>query len=135
MSSNTPDRLLRTALRVNGAFSGLCGGTALLAGESLASTLGIRDALILPVQGGGLVLFSALLFYIASRPAIRPGVGLAIVAMDLAWVATTAVPLLLSGWLTELGTGVMLALSAIVTSFAALQYLGVRQIRLARASA
>jgi hypothetical protein len=127
--NSAPDRLLRTALRANAAFSGVCGLTALLAAGALAASLGIREEMILPVQGVSLVFFSALLVWIATRKNIRPGIALAIVVMDVLWVATTAVPLLLSGWLTELGIGVMISLAGVVSTFAGLQYAGVRQMQ------
>ncbi len=123
------DRLLRGALRANAGFSGICGITALAAADSLAASLGIQDPAILPVQGVSLVCFSGLLVWIATRKEIKRGIALAIVVMDLLWVATTAVPLLLSGWLTGGGTAVVLVLAAIVTTFAGLQYAGVRQLK------
>jgi hypothetical protein len=126
------DRLLRTALRANAGFSGLCGITALLAAGSLASALGIQEKSILPVQGVSLVFFSGLLVWLATRRTIKPALALAIVVMDLLWVLTTAAPLLLSGWLTALGTEVMIVLASIVLSFAALQYLGIRRMKTVR---
>ena len=124
-----PDRLLRLALRMNAAFSGVCGITALLAAGALASNLGIADERVLPVQGVSLVGFSGLLAWLSTRQSIRPGLAVGVVAMDVLWVATTAVPLLLSGWLTAVGSEVMLLLSTIVLGFAAAQYAGVRQMR------
>jgi hypothetical protein len=123
------DRLLRLALRANAAFSGICGITALLAAGALAASLGIADERLLPVQGVSLVGFSGLLAWLSARPSIRPGLALAIVVMDVLWVATTAVPLLLSGWLTPVGTEVMLVIATIVLGFAAIQYAGLRQMR------
>jgi len=124
-----PDRLLRTALRVNAAFSGSCGVIALIAAGPLAASLGIEEELILSVQGASLVFFCGVLVWLATRKTIAPMLAMGIVVMDVLWVATTPVPLLLSGWLTSTGTGTMIVLSAIVLSFAAVQYAGVRQMK------
>ena len=129
-----PDRLLRTALKVNAAFSGICGVIALVFAGALAASLGIQEEMILPTQGVSLVFFSGVLVWLVTRRTIKPLIALAIVVMDVLWVATTPVPLLLSGWLTGVGTGTMLVLSAIVLSFAAVQYAGVRQMKAAAIS-
>ena len=124
-----PDTLLRSALRANAAFSGISGITALAAAGALTTALGIRDAAVLPVQGVSLVFFSGVLLWLATRNAIKPAFALAVVVMDLLWIVTTAVPLLLSGWLTATGTQVVIVLAGIVLSFAALQYVGVRRLK------
>lgn len=129
MISSPSDRLLRVALGLNAGFSGLCGVIALLAGATIAASFGIEDDRLLPVTGVSLVLFSGLLVFLVTRKVIKPAFALGIVVMDVLWVATTPVPLLLSGWLTDLGTGVITVLSAVVLTFAALQYSGVRQMR------
>jgi hypothetical protein len=123
------DRLLRVALRMNAGFSGLCGVTALLAGATITASFGIEDARLLPATGASLVFFSGLLVFLVTRRAIKPAFAIGIVVIDILWVATTPVPLLLSGWLTALGTAVVLVLAGIVLSFAALQYAGVRQMK------
>ena len=132
-TSPDSDRLLRTALRVNAAFSGTCGVIALVFGGALTASLGIQEDLIVPTQGVSLVFFSGVLVWLVTRRAIKPVFAIAIVVMDVLWVATTPAPLLLSGWLTPTGTGTMIVLSLIVLSFAALQYIGVRQMKAATA--
>ena len=127
--TTSSDRLLRIALRANAGFSGLCGLIALAAAASLEGSLGIEDARLLPLTGVSLVFFCGLLVILVTRPAIKPAFAMAIVVMDILWVASTPVPLLLSGWLTSLGTVVILALSAVVLAFAGLQYAGIRQMR------
>lgn len=123
------DRLLRVALSTNAGFSGLCGIIALLAGSALEASLGIQDERLLPATGVSLVFFSGLLAFLGSRETIKPLFAMGIVVMDVLWVATTPVPLLLSGQLTGLGVGVILVLSGIVLTLAALQFAGVRQMR------
>ncbi len=126
--SHPADSLLRNALRVNAGFSGLCGLSALLASGSLASALGPPAAFVV-FQGVSLILFSAALVWLATRPAIRPGLALAVVVMDLLWVAGTPAPLLASGGLTPVGVPVVAALAVIVLGFAGAQYAGVRRVK------
>ncbi len=124
----TDDRLLRRSLRGNAAFSTLCGLTSLLAASSLAPALGIPEPLQLASLGAQLLVFAGLLVWLASRPAIRPGLALAVVAADLLWVIGT-VPLLVAGILTPLGSWTAFAVANVVGLFAVLQYLGVRRMR------
>jgi hypothetical protein len=131
MTTPESDSLLRTALRANAGFSGLCGVTALIAASSLQASLGIEDERLLPVTGVSLVFFCGLLVFLVTRKIIKPAFAMAIVVMDVLWVLTTPVPLLLSGWLTGLGVGVIVALSLVVLTFAGLQYAGIRQMRVA----
>lgn len=125
----SPDRLLRVALSVNAGFSGLCGVIALAAAASLNASLGIEDERLVPVTGVSLVLFCGMLVFLVTRRVIKPAFAMAIVVMDVGWVLTTPVPLLASGWLTDLGVAVAIVLSAIVLTFAALQYAGVRRVK------
>ena len=126
--SQSPDSLLRNALRANAGFSGLCGLSAALASGALASALGPPAAFV-SFQGVSLLLFSAALVWLATRPSIRPGFALAVVVMDLLWVAGTAAPLLASGQLTPLGIPVVGGLAVIVLGFAGAQYAGVRRVK------
>lgn len=125
---NSDDRLLRSSLRGNAAFSTLCGLTSLLAATALAPALGVPEPMMLTSLGVQLLVFATLLVWLASRPAIRPALALAVVAADVLWVVGT-VPLLVAGVLTPLGSWTAFAIANVVALFAALQYLGVRRMR------
>ncbi|MBW2280162.1 MAG: hypothetical protein JRG82_05425 [Deltaproteobacteria bacterium] len=126
--THRPDSVLRNALRANAAFSGACGLSAVLAFEALATTLGPPAGVVI-FQGASLALFSAALVWLATRAEIRLGFALAVVVLDLLWVAGTAAPLLASGVLTPVGVPVVATLAVIVLGFAGAQYLGVRRVR------
>ena len=124
----TDDRLLRLSLRGNAAFSTLCGLTSLLAAGSLAAALGIPEPALLTSLGLQLLVFAGLLALLASRPAIRPGLALAVVAADVLWVIGTG-PVLVAGILTPLGSWTAFAVANVIALFAVLQYLGIRRMR------
>jgi hypothetical protein len=126
--THRPDSLLRNALRANAAFSGLCGVSAGLASGALATALGPPAGVVI-FQGVSLALFSAALVWLATRAEIRLGFALAVVVLDLLWVAGTAAPLLVSGQLTPVGVPVVAALAVIVLGFAGAQYMGVRRVK------
>ncbi len=132
--STPADRLLRNALRANGAFSGLCGLSGALAAGALANVLGPPTAIVLS-QGVMLLGFSLALFWLASRAQIPVRLALGVVVLDLLWVATTAAPLLASGELTPVGVPVVLVLATVVLGFAYFQYQGVQRVRGAAAGA
>ncbi len=134
MEPASPDRLLRNSLRANSAFSALCGLSGALATASLSSSLGPAPAIVLS-QGLMLMGFSVGLFWLSSRREIPLKLALAVVVLDLLWVATTAAPLLASGELTPVGVRVVVGLSVFVLGFAYLQYQGVRRVRSAVAVA
>ena len=128
METASPDRLLRNALRANATFSALCGLCGALATAAISSSLGPAPAIVLS-QGVMLIGFSVALFWLSSRPEIPLKLALAVVVLDLLWVATTAAPLLASGELTSVGVPVVVGLSVFVLGFAYLQYQGVRRVR------
>jgi hypothetical protein len=123
-----PDRLLRSALRANAAFSGLCGLAGAIATAAIAAALGPPEPIVLS-QGVTLIGFSAALVWLATRAEISLRLALTVVVLDLLWVATTAAPLLASGQLTSLGVPIVLGLSVIVLGFAYFQYQGVQRAR------
>ena len=122
------DQLLRTSLRGNAAFSTLCGVIALAFAAPLAGTLGIPAPIQIAGLGVQLLVFAGLLLWLASRPVIRVGLALAVVAADVLWVLGT-VPLVASGALSSTGNWTALVIADVVALFALLQYLGVRRVR------
>jgi hypothetical protein len=122
------DRLLRTSLRANAAFSTLCGLTSLSAAAPLAAALGVPEPAILTSLGAQLLGFAALLVWLASRPTIRAGLALAVVVADALWVVGT-VPLLMAGVLGPAGNWTAFAIANVVGLFGVLQYVGIRRMR------
>ena len=124
--NDSPDRLLRLALRGNAAFSTLCGVTALVAASGLAVALGVPEPVMLTSLGVQLLIFAGLLLLLASRAVIRSGLALAVVVADVLWVVGT-VPLLSAGVLTTTGNLVAVAIAVVIAVFAALQFAGWRR--------
>lgn len=122
------DRLLRTTLTANAAFSGLAGvATVVLAGQ-LSTPLGV-PTVVLVVVGLGLLPWTALLWRARSRPTLRRPEALVAIAGDTAWVVASVVVVALSpGGLTPLGHWVIGVVALGVADFAALQVLGLRRL-------
>lgn len=123
-----PDRLLRNALRGNAAFSSACGLISIAGATPLAGALGTGPPYSLVALGAQLLVFAAFLVWLASRPAIRPALALAVVAADALWVVGT-LPLLVAGVLTPTGSWTAFAIAQVVAVFAGVQYVGVRRLR------
>lgn len=126
------DRLLRTVLRANAAFSALCAAALLLDAAPLAAALGVPAPGALTVLGLPLMLFAAAVLALASRRPIPVRLATAVVAADALWVAGT-LPVLLVVPFTPLGVAVVIAVAAVVASFATFQALGIRRARVALA--
>lgn len=122
------DRLLRTTLTVNAAFSGLAGlATAALSGV-LSGPLGIPRG-VLVVVGLCLVPYAVMLRRFATDARLRTGQAWVAIVADLAWVLASVVVLALSpAGLTAPGHWVVGLVALGVGDFAVLQWLGVRRL-------
>lgn len=122
------DRLLRTTLTANAAFSGLAGlVTAALSGV-LAEPLGIPRA-VLVVVGLGLVPYALMLRRFAADTALGPAQARIAIGADLAWVVASIAVLAVSpASLTTLGHWVIGVVALGVGDFAALQWVGMRRL-------
>ena len=118
------DRLLRTALRGNAAFSITC-SLILLAGAGwLEPRLGV-PALALRIVGVSLAPFALGLWRNAARPSVARGEAWTAVGLDLAWVAASAALVLADLWpLETAGTWTVVAVADVVLTFAILQWVG-----------
>ena len=120
--------LLRYALRGNALFSAASGIVALVAAQSLAAFIGIQESLVFVVLGVVLLLFAIDLIWIASRKTIDRRVTWAVIVLDVAWVAGSAIILLFDLVpLTVAGSWTIALLAEAVAVFAVLQYVGLRR--------
>jgi ribosome-associated toxin RatA of RatAB toxin-antitoxin module len=122
--------LLRAALRTNACFSLVSGLALVIAAGEVRGLLDLGPALdwVLRGIGVGLVGFAALLLSDAARPGTElRRAGVVAVACDAAWVAGSAVLVLLAD-LTPQGGGVVGAVALAVGVFAAVQVLGLWQL-------
>lgn len=126
--SSHPSRLLRISLRANALFSLSSGVTMLAAAAPLSALLGLGDPLPVTAVGLNLVVFAALLVWLAARREIRQSLAMAVVMADLLWVGASAA-LLPTGIFSTAGAWIVLVVADIVLVFALLQALGIRRLR------
>lgn len=118
---------LRTALRANAAFSATSGLTALLWAHPLADWMGGFSPWILLALGPGLLLFAVILLLEARRARPVPSAALAISIADLAWVAGSAVLLIVAGHaLSAGGAWTVIVVALVVLALATWQLAGLR---------
>ena len=121
-----PRGLLRPALRLDAAVTGANGAAYLVAGGPLGDLLGLPSTWL---RGAGafLLLFTALVWLVASRPVPPRAAVTAIVAVNAVW-AVDSVAMAIAGWggPSTLGTVWIVLQAGVVGGFAALQWRGLR---------
>lgn len=123
------EALLRWALRLDAAASGLTGVGALAGLGFLPGLLGTPSGLLVPV-GIFLLVWAGALGYLSTRPRMAPAAVWAVIVGNLLWVLDSVVTAF-AGWfpLTGLGVGYVLLQAVAVAVFAELQYAGLRRTR------
>ena len=128
------DRLLRRTLWGNAVFS-IASGTILAifagplaraAAHAPVTVMGLALVILLALLGVGVIGFGALCAWVASRPTRPLAWARAIFAADLAWVAGSALVLLVPSWTTAGIVGIVVV-AVIVADLAVLEYLGLRR--------
>lgn len=137
-STKDSSRLLRTALRGNGIFSGISGVLAVVASGPIAEFMGIDQPTILGTSGSvfllvtGLILigYALMLYFKSSQEALDRSFAWTAVVMDVGWVVGSAI--ILVGQLlplTTAGSWAVLIVADIVLVFAVAQVIGLRRMR------
>jgi hypothetical protein len=129
------DKLLRRTLWGNAVFSIASGAIlAILAGpfagaaaHAPVTVMGLDLAIVLELLGLGVIGFGALCAWVASRPTLPQAWARVIFAADLAWVAGSALVLLMPSWTTT-GIAGIVVVALIVADLAILEYLGLRRL-------
>jgi len=130
------DRLLRRTLWGNAIFS-VVSGIALAifaapfaaAASSEPPTLaGLELTIVLELLGVGVIAFGALCAWVASRTELPRAWARAIFAADVAWVAGSALVLVLPAAWTTAGIAGIVVLAVVVADLAVLEYLGLRRL-------
>jgi len=124
-ATHDPSIFLRYSLRANAWFSGLSGLVFLFAAEPLATFLGLDTPWIIRLLGLGLLGYAFWLHLIVSRPTLDCREVWSAIALDGAWVISSAV-LLISDLLplTIAGRWAMGITTDLVALFAVLQMVG-----------
>lgn len=130
INSQPTSSLIRRALYGDAAFSGVSGLVFLLAANPVSTFLGVNAPMVIAVIGVGIVGYSALLFYHASRPMIAPSFALFPITGNSLWVLGSIV-LLVTGWIpfSAEGKWAVAVVAMIVDAFAMVQFVGWRRIK------
>jgi hypothetical protein len=131
------DRLLRRTLWGNAVFSvisgivlaAFAGPFAALATEAPLSVAGLELAIVFELLGVGVVAFGLIAGWAASRETMPRGWARAVFAADVAWVAGSALVLMLlpAAW-SAIGIAGIVVVALIVADIAVLEYLGLRRL-------
>ena len=118
---------LKRALTIDALMTGATALLLLLAAGVLARLLAVPEPL-LRYAGIALVPFVAFVAFVARRPAVPRATILAIIGLNVAWVAAS-VWLLLGGRIqpNPLGYAFIIAQAVAVALFAEIQYVGLRR--------
>ncbi len=120
------DHVLRTAMRGNAIFSTGSGLFLAAAATMVAGLIGVEPPAVLRWLGVILIIYGLDLFWITSRPEVGRHWGLAAVALDVLWVAGSAVLVLTDLVpLTTAGIWAVIIVADIVALFAIWQGYGV----------
>jgi len=134
---NAPsDRLLRRPLWGTAVFSVISGAVGVVYAVPLASwathaplsVAGMDLAIVFELLGIGVMLFGAVCAWVASRETLPQGWARAIFAADIAWVAASALVLMLPASWTTAGIAGIVVVALIVADIAILEYLGLRRL-------
>ncbi len=105
-------RRLRQLLILDAAFYTTSGLAYLLAGDPLASPLGLDAAVLRPI-GGFLVVAGLAVAVLARQTEISPGASLAIVTANILWAGGTLLVLILGVLSPSLVGGIWIAAQAV----------------------
>ena len=119
--------LLRLALKLDAAVTGVNGAAYLAAAPLLQDVLGVPAGALRGV-GLFLLVFAATVWLLSTRPTVSTGAAGVVVAINLLW-AIDSVVVALSGWgtPTTIGAVWIMLQAAVVGGFAALQWTGIRR--------
>jgi hypothetical protein len=131
MTAPDASLFLRRSLLANAAFSGLSGLVFVIAAGPIARGIGLGDPVTLVIVGGSLVLFALGLARNARRPVVSLVEARIAIALDVLWVAGSAV-LLLASLLNAAGNWAAAVLADFVLAFAICQFIGLRRAERAR---
>jgi hypothetical protein len=122
-----PSRLLRRALAVDAALSGLSGLLMAIDAAPLNGVLGLPTDLL---RGAGLALlpWAALVGWLATRPTMMRRAVAAVIGLNVLW-ALDGIVVLAAGLVapTGLGAAVVIAQAVVVLGLAEAQWLGLRR--------
>ncbi len=119
--------LLRFALTLDGVATGANGVLYLAGAPLLDGWLGLPTGMLMAV-GAALIVYAALVLWLATREAMPRTAVVAVIAANVLWVVDSLLALALD-WFTPTTAGqVLIAVQAVlVAGLAALQYVGLKR--------
>ncbi|MEX0299628.1 MAG: hypothetical protein AB3N28_11210 [Kordiimonas sp.] len=123
------DTLLKRALRANAIFSTICASIIYILTSQLSALFNDFPELYLQILGGGLYVFAAQLFWVASKSPIDTKAAKAITWMDWGWVAGSGVLIIATAnQLTMLAIDIILGVAIVVGICAYTQGRGLKKL-------
>ena len=123
-------KMLRLALRGNGAFSLVSGLILAVGARPIALFMGAGSTAVYLILGIALIIFGLDLFWVAAKDVIDRRLAWTAVILDIIWVVASYT-LLLGGWLSlaPAGNWTIALLAEAVAVFAIWQIIGLRRSR------
>ncbi len=123
------DTLLKRALRANAAFSIICTGMLFTFTSQLSALFNEIPELYLQILGGGLCLFAAQLYWVASKSPTNTKAAEVITWMDWGWVAgSVVIAVAMANQLTMLAIDIILGVAVVVGICAYTQGRGLKRL-------
>jgi hypothetical protein len=113
-------KVLQKVLLADGVTSGVTGLGLVVMPARIAALLGAPSAALVAGIGAGLILFGAALVRLATRSVASRAETILIAALNLAWVAASAV-VVVAGGLSTLGNWAVVLVGFVVVGFAMLE--------------
>jgi hypothetical protein len=120
-------RLLRPALRLDAAVTGLNGAAYLVAAPLLDDLLGLSTGLLRAV-GAFLLVFAVAVWFVGAGPRVSAAAVEAVIGANVLWTIGSLVAVVTGlGSPTAVGTAWLVVQAVVVAGFAALQLAGLRR--------
>jgi hypothetical protein len=120
-------QLLRPALRLDAAVTGLTGAAYLAAAPLLADLLGLSTTLQRSA-GAVLLVFAVAVWLVGAGPRVRAAAVEAVIGVNVLWTIGSLVAVVTGfGSPTAVGTAWLVVQAVVVAGFAALQLVGLRR--------
>ena len=125
--SSAPPDLLRLALRLDAAVTGLNGAAYLLAAPLLDDLLGLSAGLLRGI-GAFLLAYAGAVWLVGARPRPRTAAVRTVIALNALWAVGSVVAVLTdAGTPTTVGAVWIVLQAVVVAAFAGLQAAGLRR--------
>ena len=120
--------LLQNSLKMNGFFSLVSGLSLLLFSSFFKELLAVQHDLVLPILGGGLVLFAVTVLWTAFSKPVKPMAVKSIIIQDLVWVVGSVIIVVGQFFdLSAIGYELIVVVAVIVGAFAFFQAKGLKK--------